>query len=334
MSIGARNTITDVPGLLIGCASDARVITGVTVLVPEQRAVCGVAVLGGGPGTRETDALAPENLVDAVDALVLSGGSVYGLGAADAVVAAMGAEGKGFGFPHLPNTPTAPIIPAAILFDLANGGDKAWGDTPPYAALGKAAYSARGLEVPLGNAGAGMGALAGALKGGQGSASFITHDGVTVGALACVNSWGSVLMPNSCTFWAWAMEQDSEFGGVRPTGENVELEDWGLSKAEAAPRANTTLGVIATDAALTPAECKRVAQMASAGFARAIRPVFAPFDGDVVFTLSCGDRALAEPRALAIARLGAIAADCLARAVARGVYEAEAACGRQAWRDL
>jgi L-aminopeptidase/D-esterase-like protein len=333
-SIGARNSITDVPGLLVGCAEDARIMTGVTVLVPERRAPCAVSVLGGGPGTRETDALQPENLVDAVDALVLSGGSVYGLGAADAVVAAMGAEGKGFGFPHMPNTPTAPVIPAAILFDLANGGEKNWGDAPPYAALGRDAYQTRGLDVPLGNAGAGMGALAGTLKGGQGSASFVSSDGVTVGALACVNSWGSVIMPNSSCFWAWPLEQDSEFGGVRPTGENVELEDWGLSKIDAAPRANTTLAVVAVDAALTPAELKRVAQMASAGFARAIRPVFAPFDGDVVFALSVGNKPLAEPRAFAIAKLGAIAADCLARAVARGVYEAEAACGRPAWREL
>jgi L-aminopeptidase/D-esterase-like protein len=333
MSIGARNSITDVPGLLVGCAEDARVMTGVTVLVPEKRAICGAMVLGGGPGTRETDALQPENLVDAVDALVLSGGSVYGLGAADAVVAAMGAEKKGFSFAHLPGI-TAPVIPAAILFDLANGGDKNWNDAPPYAALGKAAYQARALDVPLGNAGAGAGAIAGGLKGGQGAASFISADGISIGALACVNSWGSVVMPNSSCFWAYPLEQDSEFGGVRPTGENVDLEDWGVSKAEAVARANTTLGVIATDAALTPAECKRVAQMASAGFARAIRPVFAPFDGDVVFTLSCGDRALSEPRPLAIARIGAIAADCLARAIARGVYEAETACGKPAWRDL
>jgi L-aminopeptidase/D-esterase-like protein len=333
MSIGPRNSITDVPGLLVGCATDTNVMTGVTVLVPEQRAVCGAMVLGGGPGTREIDALAPENLVDAIDALVLSGGSVYGLGGADAVVAAMGAEKKGYSFAHLPGI-TAPVIPAAILFDLANGGDKAWGETPPYAALGKAAYQARARDVPLGNAGAGMGAIAGAVKGGQGAASFISSDGVTIGALACVNSWGSAVMPNSTCFWAWGLEQDGEFGGVRPTGENADLEDWGLSKAEAVARANTTLGVIATDAALTPAECKRVAQMASAGFARAIRPVFAPFDGDVVFALSCGDRALSEPRPLAIARLGALAADCLARAIARGVYEAKAACGKPAWRDL
>lgn len=332
--IGPRNSIIDIPGLKVGCAEDARAMTGVTVLVPDARAPCGVAVLGGGPGASETEALKPENLVSSADALVLSGGSVYGLGAANGVVAAMGAEGKGYSFPHLQGVPSAPVVPAAILFDLANGADKNWGDAPPYEALGRAAYAARSAEVPLGNAGAGFGALAGAIKGGQGAASAISSDGITVGALACVNSWGSALMPNSKCFWAWALEQNGEFGGEKPKTESFALEDWGSSKLDATPRTNTTLGAIAIDAALTPAELKRVAQMAAAGFARAIRPVFAPFDGDVVFALSVGDRPLQEPRAFAIAKIGALAADCLARAIARGIYEAHAACGRPAWRDL
>lgn len=331
---GPSNSLSDVTGLSIGCAEDEGALTGVTVIVPDARAVCSVDVRGGGPGTRETDALAAENLVDAIDALVLSGGSVYGLGAADGVAAVMGAEGRGFGLVDLPGVPRSPVIPAAILYDLANGGDKAWGDQPPYNALGRRAYAARGKHVPLGNFGAGLGALAGALKGGQGSASIVTHDGLTVAALACVNCWGSVTLPNDRAFWAHPFEIDGEFGAVAPSGRGVDAEDWSGAKFNPQPRANTTIACVATDATLTPAEAKRVAQMASAGLARAIRPVFAPFDGDVLFALSTAQRELPEPRALAISRLGALAADCLARAVARGVHAAASAAGRPAWRDL
>jgi L-aminopeptidase/D-esterase-like protein len=328
--------LSDVQGLSIGCAEDAAALTGVTVIVPEARAVCGVDVRGGGPGTRETDALAAENLVDAVDAVVLAGGSVYGLAAADGVAAAMGAENKGFALVDLPGVPRSPVVPAAILYDLANGGNKAWGDAPPYAALGRMAYAARGREVPLGNAGAGLGARAGALKGGQGSASIVTHDGFTVAALACVNCWGSATMPNSRVFWAHPFEIDGEFGGVRLAGDaaRFDAEDWGGAKFNAQPRANTTIACVAVDAELTPAEARRVAQMASAGVARAIRPVFAPFDGDVVFALATAARETSEPRSLAVARFGALAADCLARAVARGVFAAETVGPHTAWRDL
>ncbi|MBL8536222.1 MAG: P1 family peptidase [Hyphomonadaceae bacterium] len=331
---GPYNSLGDVAGLSIGCAEDEAALTGVTVIVPDQRAVAGVDVRGGGPGTRETDALAPENLVDAIDALVLSGGSVYGLAAADGVVAAMGAEGRGFGLVDLPGVPRSPVVPAAILYDLANGGDKAWGDAPPYAALGRRAYGARARSVPLGNAGAGMGALAGKLKGGQGTASMVTADGFTVAALACVNCWGSSTMPGSRAFWAWPFEVDGEFGGVRPDPAiSVGAEDWDGAKLNPQPRANTTIACVAVDAALTPAEAKRVAQMASAGLARAIRPVFAPFDGDVVFALSTAQRPAPEPRSLALARFGALAADCLTRAVARGVWAAASLAGHKAWRD-
>ncbi len=330
---GPLNTITDVAGLSIGCAQDARVRTGVTVIVPDARAVCAVDVRGGGPGTRETDALAPETLVDAVDALVFAGGSVYGLAAADAVVAALGTQGRGFALRAGP--PVSPVVPAAILYDLANGGEKDWGLAPPYAALGAAAFAALGQEVPLGNAGAGYGALAGALKGGQGSAS-VAADGVSVAALAAVNCFGSPVIPGGRAFWAWALEQGGEYGGVRPPADlALDLGEWGLSKLSGgAGRANTTLVLVATDAALTPAQAKRVAQMASAGLAQAIRPVFAPFDGDVVFALSTARVPLAQPEALAVARIGALAADCVARAVARGVYAAQALGDVRAWRDL
>lgn len=325
--------MSDVAGLSIGCAEDTKALTGVTVIVPDARAVCGVDIRGGGPGTRESDALAPENLVDAVDALVLAGGSVYGLAAADGVAAAMGAEDRGFALIDAPGVPRSPVIPAAILYDLANGGDKAWSDAPPYNALGRAAYAARGKDVRLGNAGAGLGAVAGALKGGQGSASIVTADGFTVAALACVNSWGSATMPNTRAFWAHLLEIDGEFGGVAPETKSFDAEDWGGAKFNPQPRANTTIACVATDADLTPAEAKRVAQMASAGLARAVRPVFAPFDGDVVYALATAARPTPQPRALTIARLGALAADCLTRAIARGVYAADSVGRHKAWRD-
>ncbi|MBK8545450.1 MAG: P1 family peptidase [Caulobacteraceae bacterium] len=331
---GPSNSLSDVAGLSIGCAEDEHALTGVTVIVPDVRAVCAVDVRGGGPGTRETDALAPENLVDAVDALVLSGGSVYGLAAADGVAAAMGAEGRGFGLIDLPGVPRSPVIPAAILYDLANGGSKAWNDAPPYNALGRRAYAARGKTTPLGNVGAGLGAVAGALKGGQGSASIVSQEGFTVAALACVNCWGSTTMPNQRAFWAQPFEIDGEFGGVPAIARSFDSEDWGGAKFNPQPRANTTIACVATDAALTPAEAKRISQMASAGLARAIRPVFAPFDGDVVFTLATGVRETSEPRALTIARLGALAADCLTRAVARGVHAAASVGVHRAWRDV
>jgi L-aminopeptidase/D-esterase-like protein len=331
---GPFNSLGDVQGLSIGCAEDANVLTGVTVIVPDERAVCAAEILGGGPGTRETDALASKNLVDAIDAVVLAGGSVYGLAAADGVAAAMGAEGRGFALIDLPGVPRSPVIPAAILYDLANGGNKAWGDAPPYAQLGKRAYAARSRDVKLGNFGAGLGAKAGALKGGQGSASIVTADGFTIAALACVNSWGSTTIPGSRAFWAHMFEIDAEFGGVKPDANiAVDAEDWGGAKFAPTPRANTTIACVAIDADLTPSETKRVAQMASAGLARAVRPVFAPFDGDIVFAIATAQKPTPEPRPLSVARFGAAAADCLARAIARGVYAAETVGPHTAWRD-
>jgi len=332
---GARNLITDVPGILVGQAQDARVRTGVTVILPTARAVCACDVRGGGPGTRETDALAPENLVDAVDAVVLSGGSSYGLGAADGVAAWLGARGRGFVLRPDPAIPVSPVVPAAILFDLANGGDKAWGEDPPYRALGRAAVAAAAEEFALGTAGAGHGAMAGTLKGGLGSASVVSGEGLSVGALAAVNAWGSVIAPGGRTFWAAPFEIGAEFGGLGSAGLSAGPDDWGPSKSPAQAR-NTTIACVATDADLTPAEARRLAVMAQAGLTRAIRPVHAPFDGDVVFALATAARPLPEPRAASLARLGALAADTLARAVARGVYEARAWPGGEvrAWADL
>ncbi|MGH7022568.1 MAG: P1 family peptidase [Caulobacteraceae bacterium] len=330
---GARNLITDVPGLTVGQAQDARARSGVTVILPDDRAIAAVDARGGGPGTRETDALAPDTLVEAVDAVVLAGGSVYGLAAADAVAAWLGARGRGFAL--APGAPPAPVVPAAILYDLANGGDKRWGQDPPYRALGLDAVKSAGFEFALGTAGAGAGAMAGQLKGGIGSASIVA-EGFTVGALAAVNSFGSVIVPGGRAFWAAPFEIDGEFGGVPPSPQRVAPGDWGLAKRAASIRTSTTLAVVATDAILTPAEARRMAVMAQDGLARAIRPVHAPFDGDVVFALATGHQALAEPRALSLTVLGALAADCLARAVARGVYEATAwpRTDTRAWRDI
>lgn len=336
---GPLNLITDVGGLTVGNAEDPVAQTGVTVIRPDARAVAAVAVAGGGPGTRETDALAADTLVDAVDAIVLSGGSVYGLGAADGVAAALGAIRQGYALVSMPSVPVSPIVPAAILYDLANGGDKTWGDAPPYRELGMRALKACSTTPALGRAGAAYGARAGGAPGGLGSASVVTHDGLVVGALAAVNSHGSVRMPGSDAFWAWPYEQASaeagwEFGGARPKpGHSFDLDDWGSAKSNpgmnaAAPaasggRTNTTLGCVAVNVALTPAEAQRVAKMAIAGIARAVRPAFAPFDGDVVFCLSTGEVNSAGPRPFLLARLGELAASSLARAIARGVYLAE-----------
>jgi L-aminopeptidase/D-esterase-like protein len=333
---GPLNLITDVAGLCVGQATDETVRTGVTVVLPDEPAVCAVDVRGGAPGTRETDALAPETLVEAVDAVVLSGGSVYGLAAADGVAAWLGAQGRGFRLSTAASAPASPVVPAAILFDLANGGDKGWGEAPPYRAMGSDAARHASARFDLGSVGAGTGAMAGGLKGGTGSASVVMSDGLTVGALAAVNSFGSVVAPGGRAFWAGAWELDGEFGGVGAPAAPVASDDWGLAKGPSAGRTNTTIACVATDAVLTPAEARRVAVMAQAGLARAIRPVFAPSDGDVVFALSTGKRVLTDPRPVAVARIGALAADCLARAVARGVFEATRwpATTVTCWRDL
>ncbi|HEY7899831.1 MAG TPA: P1 family peptidase [Caulobacteraceae bacterium] len=327
---GALNLITDVDGLAVGHAHDLRARTGVTVILPDVATIAGVDVRGGGPGTRETDALAADTLVEGLDALVLAGGSVYGLAAADGVVAWLGAQGRGYGLAA--RAPPAPVVPAAILYDLGIG-DKAWGLEPPYRALGVAAAKAAGRRFDLGSVGAGAGARAGALKGGVGAASIVTAD-FTVGALAAVNSFGSAVAADGRRFWAAPFEIGAEFGGLGVCGQVSAPEDWGLAKS--ALRQNTTLGVVATDAILTPAEARRVAIMAQDGLARALRPVHTPYDGDVVFVLATGRRGLIEPRPLALTRLGALAADVLARAIARGVYEATTvpADGVPAWRDI
>jgi L-aminopeptidase/D-esterase-like protein len=335
---GPRNLITDVGGLTVGQAQDAGAGTGVTVILPDDRAVCAVDVRGGGPGTRETDALNGWNLVHSVDAVVLSGGSVYGLAAADGVATWLGAHGKGFAMAPMPGVPRSPIVPAAILYDLANGGNKAWGMDPPYRRLGIEAAEQASLVFALGTHGAGYGAGAGTLKGGIGSASLRTADGMTIGALVAVNCFGSPVVPGGRHFWAAPFEIGHEFGGLGPAPNVVEGEDWGAAKMNAGARQNTTIACVATDVALDADEMKRVTIMAQDGLARAIRPVHCPFDGDVVFGLSTGHLRLPDSvmRSFIITRIGAAAADVLARAVARGVFEATLPPGAsgQTWRDL
>lgn len=328
---GPLNLITDVGGLKVGSAHDDAAQTGVSVILPDARAVAAVAVAGGGPGTRETDALAPDTLVDAVDAVVLSGGSVYGLAAADGVVAGLGALGRGYNLAQGSRAPPSPVVPAAILYDLANPGNKAWGEAPPYRDLGAAALRAATDRFTLGRAGAGFGARAGRSPGGLGSASIVTSDGLIAGAVVAVNSFGSVHMPGTDVYWAWPFEQDSEFGGRQPSrGYALDLDDWGEAKinpggpAEPALRTSTTIGCVATNLALTPAEAQRVAKMALAGVSRAVRPAFAPFDGDVVFCLSTAGLVRPDPRPLLVSRIGELCAGCLARAIARGVHLASA----------
>lgn len=322
---GKKNLITDIAGIRVGNAHDISAKTGTSVILCETPCVGAVAVAGGGPGTRETDLLASDKLVDHVNAIVLSGGSAYGLAAADGVAAALGALGQGFAMVDRPDVPKTPIVPSAILYDLANGGDKSWGSEPPYRVLGRTALESTTDGVfELGRAGAGFGALAGKNAGGLGSASIKTQDGISVGAVVAVNSFGSVYMPGTDAFWAWPYEIDGEFGGARPAASyRADAEDWGAAKQNPQPGENTTIACIATDVALTPGQAKRVAQMALGGMARAIRPVFAPFDGDVVFVLSTAKQPLKEPTPLNLARLGELAAGTLARAIARGVYEAQ-----------
>jgi L-aminopeptidase/D-esterase-like protein len=325
---GPLNLITDVPGLRVGHATDEAVMTGVTTVLCEGDWTGGVDVRGGGPGSRETEVLAPENFVDLVHAVVLTGGSVFGLGAADGVTTAL--SHRDVGLRLRPGSPAIPIVPAAVLHDLGNGGDKAWGMTPPYQALGVASVAAAERQFALGSVGAGRGAMAGMVKGGIGSTSLDLGDGLVVGALVATNPVGSVFMPDAKTYWAWPFEIDGEFGGQRPSPDLSAIDPMPEQSrlqvsGRLTPGANTTLAVVAVSARLTKSEAKRLAIMAQDGLARAIRPVHAPYDGDTVFALSGRSVEIGEgPDRLAqLTRLGSAAADCLARAIARAVYSAQ-----------
>ena len=326
---GPKNLITDVAGLQVGHATDEDVLSGVTALLCGAGWAAAVDVRGGGPGTRETDALAAENLVGHAHAVVLAGGSVFGLAAADGVAAWL--SNQGVGLQWRTGSPAIPIVPCAVLHDLGNGGDKNWGLSPPYRDLGLAACSAAGSEFALGSTGAGRGAMAGLRKGGVGSASVDLHGGLIVGALVALNSVGSALMPDGKTYWAWAFELQNEFGGCGAPASAMDSSDPApdesrlLAIGRLTPGANTTLGVIACNADLSTVECKRIAMMAQDGIARAVRPAHTPFDGDTVFALASGRLPLEKNlmRAAQIGRIGSAAADCLARAIARAVHFSE-----------
>jgi D-aminopeptidase len=310
-----RNLLTDVPGIKVGHAENLALGSGATAIVFDEPAVGSVDVRGGGPGTRETALLDPALTVEGIDAITLSGGSAFGLDAASGVQAFLREMGRGF----VIGTAQVPIVPAAILFDLANGGDKNWGRFPPYRELGYAAAAAAGRDFALGSVGAGAGATIVNCKGGLGSASAQTADGYVIGALAAVNAVGSALIGDGPWFWAAPFERDGEFGGrawPSPFPQTA-FEP----RAKGGPGENTTLVVVATDALLTKAQANRLAVMAQSGLSRALYPVNTPLDGDVVFAASTGRRPLTDP-IYGLTNLGAIAANVVARAIARGIFVA------------
>ena len=318
MKPGARNLITDVDGLLVGNVEDVKIRTGVTVVMGESPVVGAVDIRGGAPGTTGTAELEPTRIVEQVDAIVLSGGSAFGVAAASGVQSWLAERERGF-----PVGPVrVPIVSGAILFDLLNGGDKDWGEEPPYRRLARLACDNARVDFELGNAGAGYGATAGELKGGLGSASLQSDDGWTVGAIVAVNSHGQVTVPGSPILWAWPLEIDGEMGGQPIPQGPVSTGD--LDYVFGAERGrHTTIGAIATDVALTQAQATRVAAMAHDGFARAIRPVHTLFDGNTIFTISTGAYDLPDPEPASISRIGMLAADCMMRAIGRAIFAAD-----------
>lgn len=316
MHPGPKNSIADVPGVLVGCAEDQDLKSGVSVVTSDKPFVASVAVMGGAPGTRETDLLQPEKSVAQVDALVLSGGSGFGLDAASGVADALRKQGRGFqiGPVHIP------IVPAAIIFDVLSGGNQNW-DENPYRALGRAAFDAAGTEVPLGSVGAGTGAMTAMMKGGLGTASLTLPSGHTVGALVAANPMGSVTTPGERHFWAAPFEIGDEFGALGPdprAGLGLQIES---RKSDAMRElANTTICIVATDASLDKAQCQRIAWAAHDGIGRACVPSHSPSDGDLVFAASLGEKPLNGRHDIGL--IGHAASICISRAIARGVYHA------------
>ncbi|MFO1070343.1 MAG: P1 family peptidase [Geminicoccaceae bacterium] len=311
---GPRNALTDVHGLAVGNAEDMGARSGVTVVLAERPTLAAVDVRGGAPGTINTSALDHGGLISHVDGIVLSGGSAFGLEAATGLMSWLAAHGRGFNRWG----PVIPIVTGAILFDLVNGGDKAWGREPPYRALAMQAADKAGPKFATGNAGAGTGAVAGPYKGGLGTASAIdTSTGITVAALVAANPVGSPTMPDSPTFWAWHLEQAGELGGQPPPAKG----SGHVFETKRRLGQSTTIGLVATDAKLDRIQLQRLAMMGQTGYVAAIRPIHTPFDGDTLFALATGETALPD-RDDALLRLGTIAADVVARATARGVYDA------------
>jgi D-aminopeptidase len=331
--MSARNLLTDIAGVSVGHADDASLASGVTAILFDKPAVASVDVRGGGPGTREDALLDPVSTVEAIDAITLAGGSAFGLDAGGGVQAWLAERGRGFRI----RDAVIPIVTGAICFDLLNGGNKQWGRFSPYRDLGYAAASAAGSgDFALGSAGAGLGATTVNLKGGLGSASAATQGGVKVAALAVVNAVGSVTIGDGPWFWAAPFELNGEYGGRgMPSAFTPEMHRFRVKGGpEATAVENTTLVVVVTDAILTKAQAKRLAMIAQTGMARAIHPVHAPLDGDVVFAAATGAKPI-DPL-FGLTELGAVAAHTVARAIARGVYHAAALPfpgALPAWKD-
>ncbi len=315
-----KNLLTDIPGVRVGHADNAALASGVTAVIFDQPAITAMDIRGGGPGIREGALLDLSNTVDKVDALALSGGSAFGLEAGGGIQAWLAEHGRGLAV----SIARIPIVPGAVIFDLLNCGDKKWGRFSPYRDLGYAAAVAASDSFKLGSFGAGLGATTATLKGGVGSASARTQDGVTVGAIAVVNAVGVTNVGDGPHFWAAPFEQNSEYGGrglpalFTPDMLTARLK----GGAAAASGENTTLAVVVTDAILNKPQAKRLAMLAQTGFARAIYPVHAPMDGDVVFAAATCTKPV-DPL-IGLTELGMIAANVMARAIARGVYEATA----------
>lgn len=325
---GPRNLITDVPGILVGQAEDRAAITGATVVLAEAPAVAAVDVRGGAPGSRETELLRPGNLVERVDAIVLSGGSGFGLDAGSGAMDWLAAEGRGFAV----GKARVPIVPAAILFDLNFPGRTHWPGEPPHRRLGREAAARAGKAFALGNAGAGLGAKAGRLKGGLGSASLRLGDGTTIGAIVAVNCCGSTVRPDCGRLWAADLALAGEIPPQPPIPDRpLDLDDFSAC-GEGLAGANTTIAVVATDAALDKSASLRFAMMAQDGLSRAIRPAHTPFDGDTVFALSTGSGPTVD--AAFLTRLGNAAADCLSRAIMRAIVGAESLGTYPNWREV
>lgn len=312
---GPRNLITDVAGLLVGNAQDNDIKSGATVLLGDKPFIASIDVMGGAPGSRETELLAPDKMVQEIDALVLSGGSAFGLDAASGVMDGLRRMGRGFRV----ETATIPIVPGAIIFDLLNGGNKAWADNP-YRHLGQQALDNAAVEFALGTTGAGTGALTANLKGGLGSASLVLPSGHVVGALVVANPTGSVTMGDSPHFWAAPFEVDGEFGGRGPLLTPLSFAQSARTKRDGTSAlANTTIAIVATDAVLSKAQAKRLAVAAQDGIARAASPAHSPVDGDLIFSVATCNKPITDP-ILDVIHLGHAAAVCLSRAIARAIY--------------
>ncbi len=321
-----RNLLTDVAGLMVGHAEDLRLGSGVTVILFDRPAVAAVSVLGGAPGGRDTDMLAPRNTIETVDAIVLSGGSAFGLDAAGGVQAALREQGRGLAVRDV----RVPLVSQAVIFDLTNGGDKNWGRFSPYRDLGFDAARTVAGEFALGSVGGGTGATTATVKGGLGSASAMTRSGHTVAAIAVVNAVGSPTIGDGPWFWAAPYEQNGEFGARGwPTEFDTAL------RLKGTPGTSTTIGIVATDAMLSRPQALRLAIMAHNGLARAVLPAHAPMDGDTIFGAATGLRPLNEP-IVELTELGHAATLVMARAIARGVHEAAALDvpgAQRSWRD-